>query len=107
MKNQNVGVRHGDLSFHPLQELPEGLKKVEHDGSFVLARGEHTGHTHTIHGNVEILQDNEGRFYLNVLSSSQVSHEEHKTITLEPGVYRQDSELERDPFLEQIRKVVD
>ena len=107
MKNKNVGARHGDISFHPLTKLPEGLVKVEQDGEFILARGEHTGHTHRLTGKFEILQDKEGRFYLNVFAPSEVSHEEHKTVTLEPGIYRQDSELERDPFLEQIRKVAD
>lgn len=109
MNNTNkIGARHGDLNFHPVKEVPQGLKEVKHDGSFVLAYGEHTGHKHVIKApKMQILQDAEGRYYLNLKQRATISHEEHKTITLLPGIYRQDIEQERDPFLDQINVVKD
>lgn len=111
MNNTNkVGARHGDLSFHPLEKLPEGLKEVKQAGSFVLAYGEHTGHKHVITAprkTMRIFQDKEGRYVLELKSEAMIKHEEHKTITLMPGIYHQNIEQERDPFLDQINQVKD
>ena len=102
--------RHGDLSFHPLKELPEGLKEINQDGKYTLAYGEHTGHTHVIEApskTMRIFKDSEGRYVLEVKSAATISHQEHSIITLQPGIYRQEQEVERDPFLEQIKMVQD
>ena len=110
MNKNNSGFRHGDLSFHPLERLPEGLKRVEYDGSFVLAYGEHTGHKHVItspKGGLNIFQDVQGRYVLEARKPATITHEEHSAITLIPGIYQQEQEQERDPFLERIRKVSD
>lgn len=110
MNKNNIGARHGDLSFHPLKELPQNLKEVEQNGSFVLARGEHTGHSHKISAppkKMRIFKDSEGRFVLEVKEQATITHEEHKTITLRPGIWRQEQELERDPFLQRIKQVAD
>ena len=56
---------------------------------------------------MNIFQDAEGRYVLEVKEAATITHEEHHTITLQPGIYRQEQELERDPFLEQIKKVQD
>src|SRR3990167_185063 len=104
--NKNIGARHGDLSFHLLEELPKNLKEIKHSGEFVLARGEHTGHKHTIstpRKQINIFQDAEGRYVLEVKEAATIMHEEHHTITLQPEIYRQEQELERDTFLEQIK----
>ncbi len=103
-----MNYRHGDLSFHPINELPKGLKEIKHKGEYVLAYGEHTGHKHKIVAEkMQIFQDGNGRYYLKVNNSATITHEEHKTITLRPGIYRQEQELERDAFLNEIKKVVD
>lgn len=104
-------LRHGDLGFTELEKIPEGLTKIEHDGSFILAYGEHTGHAHRLavakKSDVEIYKDNEGRYVLNVKKPATLSHEEHKTITFQPGIYFQRNEREYDPFLNEIRTVQD
>lgn len=109
MNNTNkVGARHGDISFHPLQRLPKGLKEIGHNGSFVLAKGEYTGHAHKlVSQGVRIFQDQEGRYVLEVKDKAEIVHEEHGAITLLPGIYQQEQERERDPFLDQIRQVAD
>lgn len=112
MKNNTnkIGARHGDLNFHPIKEVPAGLKEVEQAGSFILAYGEHTGHKHVIEApkkTMQIFKDLEGRHYIKLSSEATIRHEEHKTITLMPGTYRQDMEQERDPFLDQINIVKD
>lgn len=102
LKTNNL-ARHGDLSFRRVDKMPVKGKKVT---SFALALGEVTGHSHKLVGNVAVAEF-EGFRYLNVLKDSTVSHEEHKTITLEPGVYKVITEREFDYFGAEIRKVVD
>jgi len=82
--------RHGELSFHPLEVLPLSLEKVPARKDFVLARGEATGHTHRLvfeEGDVDIFMDQEGNYILNVIREAQLTHPEHKPITLSPGIY--------------------
>lgn len=105
-----IGARHGDLSFHPLEVLPQGIKEVRFDGSFILARGEHTGHKHIITAPkkaLRIFQDVQGRYVLEVKEAATITHEEHAPITLLPGIYQHEQESERDPFLDKIRQVAD
>ena len=106
--NKNKTVRNGDVVLHSIKELPEGLKKVKNDGSFVLALGETTGHKHTLVAErMEVFQDAQGRFYFEVKGSAKVTHEEHKTLTVLPGIYRQGAEREMDHFSHAVRKVID
>ena len=102
--------RHGDLSFHPLEALPVSLEKIPARKDFVLARGEATGHAHRLvfeDGDVDIFMDVEGNYILNVIREAQLTHQEHKTITLSQGIYMQKSEQEYDVFEEQRRMVMD
>lgn len=105
MKNY---YRHGDISFHPIDELPENLKEIKHDGEYILAYGEATGHHHKIVGDrLEIFQDSEGRHYLKVNVPSDLTHQEHHTITFQPGIYRQEQEREFDYWQLAVRRVID
>ena len=101
--------RHGDISFHPISNV-EG-EEINHTGSFVLAEGETTGHKHVITverpSDMRIFKDKEGRFVLELLSEGQISHEEHKTIKIAPGVYRQNNEREFDWFSLKTQRVID
>ena len=64
----------------------------------ILAGGEATGHRHQITlGKAELTQDGDKRF-LEVLSEeATLSHEEHKPIMLERGVYEVTLQREYDP----------
>lgn len=106
--------RHGDVSLHPIDVMPEGLKEVKHKGSVVLALGEFTGHKHVLTvpkvEDMKVLQDKEGRFYIQVGETGKLSHEEHNTLTIVPGIYRTNIEREHDYFAgekEAERQVMD
>ena len=102
----NTTYRHGDLFFKQVQKV-EG-KEVKHNGSFVLAEGETTGHKHLLTAErMEIRQAENGRFYLSLDSEGKITHEEHKTIVLPPGLYEMGNEREKDWFSGATRKVID
>lgn len=106
--------RHGDLSFHPIEKLPEGLEEVKHEGKFVLAEGEFTGHKHLMTverpKDMTLMQDKEGRFYIKLDAEAKLSHEEHKELQFTPGLYKMNVEREYDYFEQEkgrIRQVLD
>ncbi len=102
----NEIYRNGDLVFRPVRNM-EG-KIVNHNGSFILARGEVTNHCHRITAErMEIRQTEDGRFYLALESEGVMTHEDHETITIAPGIYEVGHEREMDWFSKAVRKVVD
>jgi len=105
--------RHGDLVFKQLTELPSNLKKLAlgKGNSFVLALGEVTGHKHVMvaekEADMNVFQDAQGRYILEVKAPTKLSHEEHRTLTFVPGVYIMDNEREHDYFAHESRQVID
>lgn len=106
MKN----IRHGDINFNPIDKL-EG-EVVKHDGNFVVGLGETTGHRHIL--TVEkpkdliVTKDKEGNYYFELKTEGKLTHEEHKTIVVPPGIYRKFQEEEVDHFANSVtRKVID
>ena len=99
--------RHGDLCIKPIKEIPKTAKKLN---TLTLALGEATGHHHTLvkerENLIEVFED-EGGKYFKVGQPTPLIHQEHKTITIEKGIYFIEIEQERDPFTEQINKVKD
>jgi hypothetical protein len=107
-------ARHGDLSFHPITEIPKDAEKINHNGKFVLARGEHTGHAHVLTldkpEELKIFKDATGRMFFAISEKTRnavITHEEHKTIVLAPGIYEMKHEREFDYCLNETRRVVD
>lgn len=110
-------IRHGDISLKPLKEkLPKNLKEIVVESNiFVLAYGEATGHQHRLVGDFDILQDKDGRYFVQVKGDTKIEHwntitdtpAEHKTLPLEVGVYVADNEQDFNPFTEEINKVQD
>ena len=76
--------RHGDVQLIPVDRLPQDVKRLDRKE---LAFGEVTGHAHRIDVG-ELFETKNGELYLKVDTLTKVSHEEHKTITVNPGVYR-------------------
>ncbi len=70
--------------------------------------GEATGHAHAVHdlGNVELYNHN-GTMYMSVHAPSDLIHEEHKTITVDEGIWEIGRVIEVDPFNDEIRRVAD
>lgn len=100
--------RHGDVPLYKIEEV-EG-EVLNHEGSFVLAVGEATGHHHRIKvANVEDMEIRRtGAGYILVLKSDgQLSHEEHGTLIIAPGMYRVGNEIEKDWFALKTQRVVD
>lgn len=94
--------RQGDVLFVKIEVLPSGLTERQ---SNILVEGEVTGHAHRLEKG-RILEDALGSLYVSVLlAATQVVHEEHGAITLEPGYYQVIRQREYNP--EAIRLVMD
>ena len=95
--------RQGDVLIVRIDEheLPEELQLC---ASQVIVEGEVTGHAHRL-AEGRILRDAQNRVFLECLVATQVVHEEHQAIRLEPGYYQVIRQREYSP--EAIRLVVD
>lgn len=124
-------IRQGDVLLRRVQELPAGAQEVPLDGGrIVLAYGEVTGHAHAIevacadHGAPTIsagaaeeiaealiarcrakLYERGGDLYLVVSEPVSLTHEEHTTHLIPPGVYEVPVQMEYDAAL--MRRVTD
>lgn len=100
---QNNQFRQGDVLVTRIEKLPQDLVEAEESKErVVLQYGEVTGHAHAIHntkGVVALLERGEkvslvkgmeaGRQgFLRVVEKSNLTHEEHSAIVLEPGSYK-------------------
>ncbi len=99
----------GDIPCFPFEGKVEG-QKINHNGSFVIALGEATGHHHRI--SVINPDDMEirkvvGGYILTLKSEATIEHQEHLPIVLAPGKYRTGHEREKDWFSLTVRAVVD
>ncbi|HEX7736934.1 MAG TPA: hypothetical protein VF458_18960 [Ktedonobacteraceae bacterium] len=93
--------RQGDVLITRIARLPEGLNERQ---SGVILVGEVTGHAHRL-AQGRVLEDAHGALFLEVPQRTQVVHEEHRTLTLEPGCYRITRQREYTP--ETIREIED
>src|SRR3990167_9017570 len=104
-------IRHGDVNFHPVSKIKGKL--INHNGSFIVARGEATGSTHVLTvqkpSDLVIKQDENGRMYFDLLSSGVITHtHDHEPLTLPAGKYIQIQEREMDHFADSVvRQVLD
>lgn len=100
----------GDVTFVP-QEVTLSDKLEQHNGSFVLAYGEKSGHRHVITverpESMKIQKIGDEMYFIFLSEPGTITHEEHKPIVLEPGTYRVGKERELDHFMKAIRRVVD
>lgn len=104
---QMIHLQQGDLLFQKIEAVPSGTETVKRkERGFVLAEGEHTGNAHVITEEVELFEKN-GVLYVRNEEQVIVQHEEHKPITLEPGIWEVGRVREYDYFLEMTRTVKD
>ena len=99
--------RQGDILIIPITKAPKKLTPVtpEH-GRLILARGEATGHHHSVDARCATLNlDEGGVMFLDVEELTEVRHQEHDPIALEPGQYKVVRQREYTP--EAIRNVQD
>ena len=100
--------RQGDVLLVRTDEpVPESATAVDRDGrGLVLAHGEATGHAHRIASVLATLYVMDKAYrLLHVEEPTELVHEEHGTIPLDPGMYRVFRQREYTP--EGIRNVAD
>lgn len=85
------GYRQGDVGLIKISKIVG--KKLKH---LVLAVGEVTGHKHEVIDNAE-LYDHEGTLFLKVNETTELTHQEHQTITLPKGDYEVRRQREYEP----------
>ncbi len=111
MKRNQNHYRQGDVGIALIQSIPENLKSIKPvNGLFILAYGEATGHHHSVsvleHQDLEFYETGDGSFVLRAPSGVIVRHQEHAHITLPPGDYQIEHQVEYDPETE-FRRVAD
>lgn len=94
--------RQGDLLF--VQQDTRPVAELTTRQSTVIVAGEATGHAHHLMAGT-ILEAPDGALYLDVTQTTQVVHEEHGPITLDPGLWLVVRQREYSP--KAIRTVVD
>ena len=86
--------RQGDILFVRAKSIPKGLK-VKAGG--VIAEGEKTGHMHRLVDGTLYDDAKLGMFIEVKAEKASVTHNEHKTITLEKGLYTVKRQREYEP----------
>lgn len=80
-------IRHGDVIIQKIDKIPAEAKLLK--GRKELAFGEVTGHAHRVDLG-ELFETKDGQLYLKIKKNEKLStltHEEHKSIQLDPGIY--------------------
>ncbi len=93
---ERKGVRQGDIVLAPITEaqIPKNMSVVApENGRVIVARGEKTGHHHSILAeNVALFRDDGagGGLFLAVSGNAPVKleHQEHRALDIAPGDYR-------------------
>ena len=103
--------RQGDVLLIRVDDIPADAKPCNIDGDVVLAYGEVTGHAHRIaptkakaFAKGGVWSPTAERF-IQALEGAELTHEEHATIALPPGMYRVVQQVEYTP--EAVRNVAD
>ena len=99
-------LQQGDVIFERV-ETADGKRAEVKNG--VLVDGEVTGHAHRVkdYKGVVFYKDDKGNIWVENKQKAQVTHEEHGTITLEPGIWKVGRVQEYDHFLEESKNVID
>ena len=82
-------IQQGDIIIERVEELPKGLKKLDHG---ILEEGETPGHYHQFDGysptDVAVYEDeNKNKFFHN-FNAITIKHEEHAPVEIPRGIYR-------------------
>ena len=101
-------VRHGDVLLRPVESV-EG-SEVKHTGSYPLAFGEVTGHSHQLRvkdpKDMKVFQVGE-KLFVQLMEVGELTHEEHHKVLVQPGTYERTMEREYDYAMESMRNVID
>lgn len=99
--------RQGDVCLERIAHLPPGLSKQKPiEGRIILARGEVTGHHHSLDIDAaDWWKSDTGEQFVTVTERTPVEHQEHKPISLAKGVYKIIQQQEYTP--QNVRSVAD
>ncbi len=111
----NKIIRHGDVILKLVDPKEvEAMEKtaIKHNGNFIVAEGETTGHNHTLHvADPRIMQlfraKNDNRLIVNLAGPATITHPEHKQLDIPQGTYMEDREQEYDWFTKTTQQVID
>lgn len=108
----SIQYRQGDVLLIKLAEAEAkalGLARQvwPTNGRAVLAFGEATGHTHSVDGADAALDERRAERYLAVWAPTELTHEEHAPIRLDPGFYRVVRQREFVPTRDRVAWVND
>lgn len=88
LKNTTI-YRQGDVCIQLVADLPKSTEVRRSKRGLVLAEGEVTGHAHRIPSrHAKLYRTEEDQRFMRVTAPVQLKHEEHRTVTIPPGVYR-------------------
>ena len=107
---KNIILRQGDVLIQRIRSLPKDAKKLAREnGRVVLVHGEATGHHHSLSEPNCALYDSAAEIGVTFLEVQEamaaLTHQEHSTINLEPGIYKVIRQREYSP--QEIRNVRD
>ena len=106
VKTAKKTAQQGDVLLRRLTAMPAGEQKRVSRKRLVLAHGE-SGHSHVIEDDEAELIQIGNRMLLRLERAATVTHEEHRAIRLEPGIWEVGRVREYDWFSKMERQVVD
>jgi len=97
-------LQQGDVT---LTKIPDWVTGgVTHDRTLVV--GEATGHHHTLEDTPGLeVRAVKGVLYARIVEPTQLVHQEHRALTVPPGIWKVGRVREYDHFAEDARPVVD
>lgn len=103
-----MAIQQGDVRLRQVEKLPQGAKlQPRSEKEWILAEGEATGHLHRVEAEDAQLYKYEGVLYLHAETQVRVTHEEHRPVTLTPGIWRVGRVREKDMLEGFVRQVLD
>lgn len=96
----------GDVLGVKIDLLPKGERKNITQKRLVVAHGE-SGHSHVIEDSSGTMFQIGERFYVELEKAATLTHEEHKPITLSPGIWEIGRVQEYDWLSKMQRQVID
>jgi len=87
MHTETFLARQGDVVIQRVTELPSDIV-LKASGKVTVALGEVTGHSHTIAEHAELYVTSDNERFVRIMRATYLGHDEHASVTLEPGVYR-------------------
>jgi len=104
--------RHGDVGMFSVGSLPSDVKNGKQLKAVTLQLGEKTGHSHVLTVDDPkdlVVYEWEGQLgiVMKLTAPGTITHEEHATRVIPPGIYIRRQEQEYNPFEKAVRKVQD